>query len=213
MQPLLHLDRVVMPPPLGRSPLTLSIQPGERWAFLGPEACGKSTLLRLLAGLQAPAAGVIRLENKPLPQWSDQERSRLLGVLFQDPEPRFLTQQVWEEVALVPASRGMTGSQLDRHCHAALLQAGLSPALARRSPDTLSASQCARLALAAVLAATPRLLLADEPGRDLAPDGELALAATLQNLTHSGTTTVIFTSHPIRAQRFASTIIPLDPPA
>ncbi|MEO5348751.1 MAG: ATP-binding cassette domain-containing protein [Magnetococcus sp. YQC-3] len=182
--------------------LTWAIAEGERWAVVGPEGCGKSTLLRLMAGLIRPDGGEIRLAGQPLAQVS--ERAAIMGVLFADPATRFLTPVVREEVALTPTLFGVTGEALQQRVAEALREAGLPAGMAGRELATLSMAEAARVALAAVLVMQPRLLLWDEPGRDLSEAGEEALA---RQLGEKSLASVIFTSRMARAERFAGRIV------
>ena len=183
-------------------PLTWAIASGERWAVVGPEGCGKSTLLRLMAGLLPPDGGEIRLAGQPLAQVTN--RAAIMGVLFADPASRFLTPVVWEEVALTPTLFGVTGEVLQQRVAEALQEAGLPAGLASRELATLSMAESARVALAAVWVMQPRLLLWDEPGRDLSEAGEEALARQLKGKSLAS---VVFTSRMARAERFAGRVL------
>lgn len=184
------------------SSLTWKIADGERWAVVGPEGCGKSTLLRLMAGLIRPDGGQLWLAGQPLAQVAN--RAEILGVLFAEPVPRFLTPVVWEEVALTPSACGVTGTVLQQRVAEALREAGIPEVLASRELASLSMAQAARVALAAVLVMQPRLLLWDEPGRDLSEAGERALA---RQLREKSLASVVFTSRQARAELFADRLV------
>lgn len=188
--------------PLLRS-VTWGIAPGERWAVVGPEGCGKSTLLRLMAGLIVPSRGAVWLNGQAIA--TIRNRAAVVGVLFGDPATRFLTPVVWEEVALTPSFYGLTGDLLQQRVLEALQRVGLSEAWAKRELATLSAAQAARVALAAVLAMRPSLLLWDEPGASLSEAGELELAQQVRDMT-----SVVFTSRMARAKQFADHIVWLE---
>lgn len=179
------------------------VRPGERWAIVGPEGCGKSTLLRLMAGLIRPDAGEVLLNG--LPCTTTTNRSDTIGVLFCEPASRFLAPVVWEEVVLTLSSHGVTGEPLQQQLDQALQLAGLSKDMASRELASLSTSQCARVALAAALAVAPQLLLVDEPGAQLAAEGEVEMARMLASQAQSpkNMASVIFTSRMERARRFA----------
>ncbi|MBF0623286.1 MAG: MFS transporter [Magnetococcales bacterium] len=210
--PLLELQKILLPGTARQVPLDLTLAPGQRLAFLGPEGCGKSRLLAVLAGLDPPAGGVVLLQGRPLDQWPGPKRTEIIGVLFQQPRLHFIGQDVAEEVSLALASRGLGGPPLEERVSLALAEAGLAPEQFRERPLAgLSAAECSRVALAALLVVRPRLVLADEPGSDLSESGEADLAALLDRLAREGATTVIFTSRQQRAQRFADRILPLAP--
>ncbi|MBF0584965.1 MAG: ATP-binding cassette domain-containing protein [Magnetococcales bacterium] len=209
MDPILLLDNLAWDGfttqaggPLLRS-VTWGIAPGERWAVVGPEGCGKSTLLRLMAGLMVPSRGTVWLNGQVCGTVAN--RAAVLGVLFGEPATRFLTPVVWEEVALTPSFYGLTGDLLQQRVVEALQRAGLSEVWSNRALATLSSAQAARVALAAVLAMRPALLLWDEPGASLSDAGELALAQQIRDMT-----SVVFTSRMARAKLFADRMVWLE---
>lgn len=183
--------------------LCLEVNAGEGIAILGTEGCGKSTLLRLLAGLLPPHGGSIRLWDRPLAEWRDQERVRHLGVWFQDPSHMLLMPTIRDELALAPLAQGVGEPELSRRLKAAMELTGIPALPMERDPATLPISWQSRIALAAVLTAEPSLLLADEPGIFLSDEGEMALGASLERWRQqTGAASVILTSRRTRARRF-----------
>jgi len=165
----------------GREPVlegvNLEIAPGERVALLGENGCGKTTLLRALAGLDAPLAGTIRWQGGALPAGA--RRVRCLGVLFQsEPPSRF---SVRELVTLGLALDGPPGVEARRAVEAAIGWAELA-ALAERTCDRLSGGETQRAMLARATVAGPRLLLLDEPTNHLDPARQAALLGWLDRL-------------------------------
>jgi energy-coupling factor transporter ATP-binding protein EcfA2 len=187
--------------------LHLSINPGERLVILAGEAQGKSTLLRMLAGLISPTKGQVYLSDEQLSNPPPQPGG--IGLLFRDAANHFLTPIVQEEILL---SMGNVDKQdLESQVAHYLELAGLSPQTAMRSLVNLSASQQARVGVAALLASQPRLILADEPGACLDLAGEEQLAKIFQELSQSKKIAqVIFTSRMERANRFAERILFLN---
>lgn len=186
-----------------------SIQPGEHWAVIGAEGCGKSTLMRLMAGLMPPHKGHIVFNGQPYS--SLKNRAEKVAVLFQEPSMRFLTPVVWEEVGLTLRHKNTSKSVLNISVDQALTAAGLSPNMKGRSLTTLSASQRARVAWASVLVNEnenhPRLILADEPGSQLSDSGEKNMGQSMLNLKK--TASVIFSSRIERGRRFAHRLLSL----
>jgi putative ABC transport system ATP-binding protein len=131
---------------------------GDRIAVVGSSGSGKSTLLHLLAGLEAPTTGTVtwpQLEATPGP------RPDLVGVIFQGPS-LIPALDVAENVALPLILAGAGHRQARTQATQALDRLGVA-SLATKLPEELSGGQSQRVAIARVLAARPRLILADEP--------------------------------------------------
>jgi ABC-type cobalamin/Fe3+-siderophores transport system ATPase subunit len=168
--------------------VSLALGVGEAVALVGPNAAGKSTLVRTLAGLQAADRGEVRLEGRPLSSWSREAVARAVALVAPDEDrPPALT--VRERVALgrYPHRgpfRPLTAEDeaaVDR----ALEQTGIA-ALAHRRLGTLSAGERQLAALARGLAQEPRVLLLDEPGAHLDIGHVLALFRVLDGVRACG---------------------------
>jgi putative ABC transport system ATP-binding protein len=134
------------------------IWPGDRIAVVGASGSGKSTLLHLLAGLEPPTAGTVT--------WPGSDRSpgpdpAAVGVVFQGPS-LIPALDVTENVALPLVLAGADDADATARAAAALVRVGVAD-LAAKLPEELSGGQAQRVAVARVLAARPRLILADEP--------------------------------------------------
>lgn len=184
--------------------IDLDIAAGSRTAIVGAEGCGKSTLIRLMAGLHRPVEGHVSLDGRELTAIPERERAGLVAVLFRDPEKQILSPLVWEEVAMTPEHLGLEDEALAMRVRESLALAGVPGELERADLPHLPASMRYRVGLAAVLAVRPRLLLIDEPGGPLSEEGEAELAALFRKLGEAwGLTVVVFTSRRPRAERFA----------
>ena len=149
------------PPVLG--PLDLAFAPGERVEILGRSGAGKSSLLTVLAGLVAPAAGTVRIAGCEAGRRSARRHiATRVGLLFQNPETQLLTTRVADEIAFGLEQLGWPASRIrDRVAQVArALDLG---AYLGRAPRTLSGGEMQRVALAAAVAPGPRYLLLDEP--------------------------------------------------
>lgn len=146
----------------------LRLEAGERLAVVGGAGSGKSALLRRLAA----AAGA---------RCSPRERLQVVARIPADPQAMLsgVTPSVRHEVAWTLENLGLAPAEMARRADAALLAVGLA-ALRDRSPWELSGGQQQRLALACGLAVEPRLLLLDEPGALLDPEGIEQLAELVQ---------------------------------
>lgn len=145
------------------------IKRGECWGMLGPNGAGKTTLLHTLAGLRAPQAGTIYLEDQPLNALPRRHIAQCVGVLFQhsqDPFPSTV-----QETVLIGRHPYLTawrweGEEDRTHARQALAQMELLD-MALRQVETLSGGERQRLAIAALLTQDPQLFLLDEPANHL----------------------------------------------
>jgi ABC-type lipoprotein export system ATPase subunit len=138
--------------------VSCTLRPGAQVALTGPSGSGKSTLLHLLAGLDTPTGGTI---SWPGLDGSPEGRPGLVGMVFQGPS-LLPPLDVTENIALPLLFAGFTETQARERAGAALHDVGLDE-LAARLPEELSGGQAQRVAVARVLAARPRFILADEP--------------------------------------------------
>jgi iron complex transport system ATP-binding protein len=145
--------------------LKFSVNKGEFFGILGPNGSGKSTLLKLLSGVEKPDSGHIRLDGRPVEQYTRKQLSRKIAVLQQEalPPVNFTVREV-VEMGRFPYQNWM-GKEKDGHDHlidSILEQLGLTE-LQERSLLHLSGGERQRVALGKVMAQQPQLLLLDEP--------------------------------------------------
>jgi cobalt/nickel transport system ATP-binding protein len=175
--------------------LNFRLEVGEKVVLLGSNGSGKSTLLKILDGLVAPRAGTVRYQGETitpdrLRQGPLRRRFRQeVALLFQNPDVMLFNPSVYDEIAFGPRQMGL--SQIDeRVAHWADLL-GVT-AFLKRPPFTLSGGEKQKVALAALLAGEPKLLLLDEPAAALDPrssgwlvDFLASLPITLLTTTHN----------------------------
>lgn len=171
--------------------IDLDIAPGERVLLLGASGSGKSTLLAAMAGLlggeeDGEAVGSLRVGGLP----PEQCRGRV-GLVMQDPEAQVVLARVGDDVAFGCENIGIPREETWRRVDDALAAVGLSHPLAR-STSALSGGEKQRLALAAVLAMGPGLLLLDEPTANLDPAGVSEVRDAVERvLDRTGATLVV----------------------
>ena len=151
------------------SGVDLSAAAGEWVAIVGESGSGKSTLLNIVAGLDRPDAGEVRLDGVKVDFGDDDAmalwRRRHLGFVFQSFHLLpYLSAR--ENVALPLAMAGIAPGERRRRADAALGEVGL-PGFGGRRPSTLSGGEMQRVAIARALVHGPRLILADEPTGNL----------------------------------------------
>jgi NitT/TauT family transport system ATP-binding protein len=174
------------------SGLSFQVSEGEFVSLLGPSGCGKSTALRVIAGLLAPDHGAIR--------WQGARPE--LGFVFQEP-----TLMPWADALanarlpldLKQASRAESEARAGR----ALARLGLGDFL-HAYPRQLSGGMKMRVSIARALAASPRLLLMDEPFAALDEPTRQSLNDDLLNLSREDGITVIFITHSVMEASYLS---------
>jgi ATP-binding cassette subfamily C protein len=175
--------------------VTMEIAPGEVVAIAGPPGTGKSTLLRIMLGVQPASAGAVFLDGHATAQWERGSLAGFMGYLPQDPQLPDAT--VAEVIArLDPAPDMQAVIRAARLADAGTLIAGLPQGFATRLDGALrlSMGQRQRIALARAIYGTPRVVLLDEPAAYLDAAGEAAVIRLVAALSAAGTS-VVLTSH------------------
>lgn len=180
--------------------LSLALARGEIGCLLGASGCGKTTVLRAIAGFEPLHAGRIVLDGvavaAPEVDWPPERRR--VGMVFQD-YALFPHLSVAANVAF--GLRGLVREQREARVRDMLERVGLG-ALAARYPHELSGGQQQRVALARALAPEPSLLLLDEPFSNLDIHTRGRLAAEVRDLLKASNTTALLVTHD-QAEAFA----------
>lgn len=173
----------------------LTVWSGEFVAITGPSGCGKSTLLHLLAGLDRPTAGTIRVNGYDLSHLrrSNRFRREEIGLVFQ------LHNLLPRLSVLGNVQIAMTGSDrphAERSAYAKRLlgDVGLEDLVERRPPQ-LSGGERQRVAIARALANDPPILLADEPTGSLDSSSVAAVLRLFQRLRDQRGVTIVLVTH------------------
>jgi putative ABC transport system ATP-binding protein len=192
--------------------ITLSIPEGEFLALMGPSGSGKTTLLNLIAGIDRPTRGSIkvagdevsRLSESKLAEW----RSRHIGLIFQFYN-LLPVLTAFENVELPLLLSPLSKKQRKEHVDTALNIVGLTD---RKShyPRQLSGGQQQRVAIARAIVADPTILLADEPTGDLDRKSATDVLELMEQLNREFKKTVIMVTHDPHAAETARVIRHLE---
>src|SRR3954465_5698478 len=188
--------------------VSVSIDRGKLTALLGPSGGGKSTLLRIIAGLEKPDSGRVYIDGQDMTDVP--ARRRGIGFVFQH-YAAFPHMTVWDNVAfglrVAKPDKVTTKRRVDE-----LLDLVHLAGLSRRYPSELSGGQRQRMALARALAVEPRLLLLDEPFGALDVKVREELRAWLRQLHEQVNATTVFVTHDQEeAMELADKILLLPP--
>lgn len=172
-------------PPVLRS-LRVEIREGEHVALIGPNGCGKTTLLKHLNALFMPDEGSVIVDGMDTADRKNLKeiRSRV-GVVFQNPDSQIVGMTVEEDVAFGPENLGLPPADIRQRVDEALISVGME-AFARRAPHTLSGGEKRLVSIAGVLAMNPRYMAFDEPTAYLDPQGRKRVLEMISNLHRRG---------------------------
>lgn len=179
-----------------RAPVTQSFERQLSHCIVGENGSGKTTLALTLAGLLPALAGRIETSFGDLPAdpgtWKSADLPNHIGMVFQEPSYQFLTDTVFEELALPLKLAGVDKEAIERDVNAYLTRMSLDH-LARAHPLTLSGGEKRRLAVGSVMIASPKILILDEPTFGQDRNTWVALIDMLRDLVDAGTTIISIT--------------------
>ena len=189
--------------------IDLDVDKGEVVSIVGPSGSGKSTLLNLIAGLDRPTSGDIRIEGQNLGELSDDELTRVrrdkIGFIFQ-----FFnllpTLNCLENVALPLHLRGWNRKKIQERAGELLEMVQLGHRI-EHLPDELSGGERQRVAIARALSVYPPVLLADEPTGNLDTQTGRDILKLIQDLHARLGSTILIVTHDLEvAERCSRTV-------
>jgi putative ABC transport system ATP-binding protein len=192
--------------------VSISVPEGDFLGLMGPSGSGKSTLLNLLAGIDRPSRGAIRIGNTEISSLSERAlaawRARHIGFIFQlyNLIP-VLT--AFENVELPLLLTNLSKKQRRDHVMTALGIVDLSDRQ-RHYPRQLSGGQEQRVAIARAIVTDPTLLLADEPTGDLDAKSAGEVLTLLQRLNQEYVKTIVMVTHDPHAAERAKRVLHLE---
>ena len=189
--------------------ITFTLEDGGFLAIVGPSGSGKTTLLGLLAGLDRPAAGKIRLDGRDLTTLDEDARARLraekVGFVFQSFN-LIPTLTARENVQVPSELRGEAGAE--SRAEELLRRVGLGDRM-HHYPTQLSGGEQQRVALARAFSTRPRILFADEPTGNLDGKTGHTIIELMLELNRELGTTLVLVTHDLQLARLARRTIRL----
>ncbi|MCB2229437.1 ABC transporter ATP-binding protein [bacterium] len=194
------------------SNINLSINEGQFVALMGPSGSGKTTLLNLIAGIDRPSDGEVRVAGDDIARLSESEmarwRSENIGFIFQFYNLMPVL-NAFENVELPLLLMKLNRAERRRQVETALGIVGLADRM-DHYPNQLSGGQEQRVAIARAVVTDPNLLLADEPTGDLDKQSAEDIMELLSRLNKEFGKTIVMVTHDPRAAEAAEYVQHLD---
>ena len=178
---------------------------GELVALIGRNGSGKTTLARLLNGLLRATSGRVLLDGGDIATLALEDVAQRVGYVFQDPDHQLFAASVTEEVAFGPRNLGLPADEVARRVNEALDAVGLEARDA--DPFLLDKGARQRLAVAAVLALHPDVLVLDEPTTGLDWPEQRRMLDLLRTVQRAGRTVIVITHTPWVIAEYAERVL------
>jgi peptide/nickel transport system ATP-binding protein len=184
--------------------VSFAVKRGETFGVVGESGCGKTTIARIIVGLERPTSGRVLFDGTDMTSQSKSGRHRDMQLMFQDPyaslDPRMRVGAIVKEPLAIQRV-GDRGSQ-DRRVAELLDQVGLAAASVDRYPHEFSGGQRQRISMARALALNPRLIVADEPVSSLDVSIRSQVLNLMRDLQVNLNLTYILISHDLSVVHF-----------
>ncbi|MEN6621880.1 MAG: ATP-binding cassette domain-containing protein [Smithella sp.] len=189
--------------------INVEIKEGEYIALIGPNGCGKSTLIRQMNALLRPGRGIVTVNglNTGI-EAHHREIRRIVGMLFQNPDNQIVGMTVEEDIAFGPGNLNLPPPEIRRQVDEILKSLGLK-SLALRAPHTLSGGEKRLVSLAGILIMHPRYIAFDEPTAFLDPVSRLRVLQTMKSL-HGKGIGIIHITHDVYDMIDANRLLVMD---
>ncbi|MBP2652953.1 MAG: Sulfate-transporting ATPase [Firmicutes bacterium] len=180
--------------------IDLKIALAERVMLLGPNGCGKSTLQKILAGLIFADSGKVTAFDRKITSkaMSDKRFATALrqkiGFVFQNSDVQLFCTSVLDEIMFGPLTMGLSFSEAKKRAEDLIDYTGIGY-LANCSPHHLSGGEKKKVAIAAVVATNPEVLIFDEPTNGLDPKSQRWMIDTINELNKQGKTIILATHY------------------
>lgn len=196
--------------------VSFHLEEGGFYAIVGKTGCGKSTLVQHINALLFPTSGEMEIDD--FINASEKKRRgknifglrEKVGVVFQFSEAQLFEETVEKDVSFGPRNFGLSNEKALQKAHESLEIVGLGEEFYKRSPFDLSGGEKRRVAIAGVLASSPKYLVLDEPTAGLDPFGAKSLMELFKKINESGVT-IIFVTHDMNlVLGYASEVLVFD---
>ncbi len=174
--------------------ITLDINQGDIVAIVGQNGSGKTTLAKQFNGLLLPTGGEITVHGKTTKEQGIFRLGQSVGYVFQNPDHQIFSETVLDEVSFGPRLRGLPEPEVQTRVTEALAAVGLE-GTEQEDPFSLTKSGRQRVAVAAVLAVKPDVLILDEPTTGLDYGEQRSMMEMVKHLNENGSTIIFITHH------------------
>ncbi len=175
----------------------LTLNDGELLVIIGESGCGKTTLLRLIAGLEVPDSGTIFIGGVPVNDLPVGHRG--VQMIFQSfalwPHMKVFDDRKWTNLTLPLKIRKWSQEKIREYIRPLTKSLGIEEGFFQRKPTELSAGQQQRVAMGRAMTTAPRILLMDEPLSNLDPTSRLKMRREILTFHRENRLTTIFVTH------------------
>ena len=192
--------------------VSVSIREGDYVGLIGQTGSGKSTLISHFNAILKPTSGKVIVDGEDL--WQDNKHKRIqtrfkVDLVFQYPEYQLFEDTVYNDIAFGPKNMGLSAEEIDSRIMKSIEFVGLDKKFLQKSPFELSGGQKRRVAIAGVMAMSPKVLILDEPAAGLDPKGRDEILARIREYHSETKSTVLLVSHSMEdiAQNAKSIIV------
>lgn len=177
--------------------VSFKIEQGDYVCLVGHTGSGKTTILKHIGGILKPESGEILINGVDILKGKNSFKivSKDIGFVFQNPGYQLFEETVEKDIAFGPINFGFSKDEIKRRVLKSADLVGLDEKLLKKSPFELSGGQKRRVAIAGVIATSPKILLLDEPTCGLDPTGKEKILNIIKRYNEEEKATVLVVTH------------------